>query len=136
MWQTISYVSTANPTLKDSDIQDLFEDIKSNNEKNNITGILMYSNGNFFQVLEGEKNKVRNLFNKIKVDYRHYDIIKIFDREIRHKAFSDYNSSFTIVSDNYNHIDDLEHFLEEKKLRNPDNFENIFYLAYKFMKLT
>jgi len=135
MWQTISYVSTANPNLTDTDVHNLFENIKLNNKKYNITGILMYSGGNFFQVLEGEENKVRALFNKIKKDYRHYDIIKIFDREIVSKSFSNYQSSFTIVSDNYSHID-LQYFLKKEKTYNPDNFANISYLSHKFMKLS
>ncbi|WP_298541331.1 BLUF domain-containing protein [uncultured Aquimarina sp.] len=134
MWQTISYVSTANPSLTNSEINELFEFVKLNNDSQNITGILMYSDGNFFQVLEGEKDLIQDLFEKILLDPRHYDVIKIFDRKIPNSSFSTYHSSFTVLGQKYNHKE-LQHFLKEEESYNPDNYKNISYLANKFMKL-
>ncbi|MDH7445129.1 BLUF domain-containing protein [Aquimarina sp. 2201CG14-23] len=135
MWQTISYVSTANASLTNSDMDELFEFVRINNNNLNITGILMYSDGNFFQVLEGEKDQVDSLFKKIQQDSRHHNVIKIFDREITSCSFSEYHSSFKVLGKNYDH-GELQHFLKEEKFHNPENFKNIFYLANKFLKLS
>jgi len=110
MWQTISYVSTANPSLTNSDVNELFEFVKLTNNN-------------------------QNLYKKIELDSRHYNVIKIFDKEITNCSFSQYHSSFKVLGDKYNHKE-LQHFLREEKSHNPDNYKNIFYLANKFMKLS
>ncbi len=135
MWRTISYVSTANPFLTNSELNQLFEEVELTNNSQKITGILMYSDGNFFQVLEGEKNQIQSLYEKIKLDSRHYNVIKIFERKIVNSAFTKYHSSFRFVGGKYG-IDELQHFLQEEKSHNPDIYKNISYLAYKFMKLS
>ncbi|WP_299215434.1 BLUF domain-containing protein [uncultured Aquimarina sp.] len=135
MWRTISYVSTANQTLTNAEVNKLFEFVKLHNDSQNITGILMYSDGNFFQVLEGEHDLIQNLYKKILLDPRHYNIIKIFDRAITNCSFSEYHSSFKVLGEKYDHKE-LEHFLKEEKSHNPDNYKNISYLANKFMKLS
>ncbi|MFD2564441.1 BLUF domain-containing protein [Aquimarina rubra] len=135
MWRTISYVSTADLSLTNAEVNELFEFVKLSNNSQNITGILMYSDGNFFQVLEGENDVITSLFEKIQSDPRHYNVIKIFDREITNCSFSKYHSSFKVLGEKYDHTE-LEHFLREEKSHNPDNYKNISYLANKFMKLS
>lgn len=44
------------------------------NEDAGITGILFYCEGSFMQLLEGDENEVRRLFEKIKTDPRHREI--------------------------------------------------------------
>ncbi|WP_299189278.1 BLUF domain-containing protein [uncultured Aquimarina sp.] len=135
MWQTISYVSTVDPSLSDDDMEKLFDFVKLKNNNLKITGILMYSDGNFLQVLEGKKDLIDSLFLKIKQDARHYNIIKIFDRAIVNPCFSRYHSNFTVVGESYDHSE-LQAFLREEKSFNPDNYKSISYLANKFMKLS
>ncbi|MBQ4804936.1 BLUF domain-containing protein [Aquimarina sp. MMG015] len=135
MWQTISYVSTASRFLTNSDINELFEFVKINNNSLNITGILMYSDGNFFQILEGEKTLIKDLFQNILADSRHYDVIKIFDHEMIQPSFSKYNSSFTTINRKSEHLE-LKSFLEKERTNNPETFNSVSYLTNKFMQLS
>ncbi|AXT58236.1 BLUF domain-containing protein [Aquimarina sp. AD1] len=135
MWQTISYVSTASRFLTNSDVNELFEYVKVNNNSLKITGILMYSDGNFFQILEGEKKLIHDLFKKILLDSRHYDIIKIFDHEMTKPSFSKYNSNFSTINKRSEHSE-LQQFLEKEKSNNPETFKSISYLTNKFMQLS
>lgn len=134
MRYVISYVSTVHPQVSNYDIAKLMDFIKTNNNTLNITGILIYSDGNFFQILEGEKFLIKMLFDKIKKDVRHYNIIKMLDKEIKVNSFSEYNSSFTVISDHYNHKE-LQLFLKKERRNNPEHFDSISYLTQKFMKL-
>ncbi len=134
MRYVISYVSTVHPQVSNYDIAKLMDFIKTNNNILNITGILIYSDGNFFQILEGEKFLIKMLFDKIKKDVRHYNIIKMLDKEIKVNSFSEYNSSFTVISDHYNHKE-LQLFLKKERRNNPEHFDSISYLTQKFMKL-
>ena len=131
---TITYVSTANPDLKEWEIQNLLENARMKNELNNITGIFIYSSGNFFQILEGKKEIVLQLYEKIKQDIRHHSIIKLKDQKVKNLVFSNYISSFTIVSESTN-IKGMFKFLKREKHYNPKGYKNIEYSVKKFMSL-
>ncbi|WP_109299784.1 BLUF domain-containing protein [Aquimarina sp. AU474] len=135
MRHIISYVSTVNPLISNSDITDLFDYISVHNNVLEITGILIYSDGNFFQVLEGERQIIKKMFEKILKDSRHYNIIKMLDKEIKDGSFSKYYSSFVVISEDNSHME-LQKFLEKEKIQNPEHFKTISYLTQKFMKLS
>ncbi|MBQ4822331.1 BLUF domain-containing protein [Aquimarina sp. MMG016] len=131
---TITYVSTASSELTDNDILDLMIFVKLQNNINQIMGVLIHSEGNFFQVLQGEEDVIKKLFAKIKQDSRHYNVIKMIDRETKNTSFSSYHSSFTVIKDGSGHTE-LQKFLDNEKINNPENYKSISYLAQKFMKL-
>jgi hypothetical protein len=61
----IIYLSSGIKIFSDEEINDLLKVSRNNNEKNGITGLLLYSDGNFMQILEGEKEAVENTYKKI-----------------------------------------------------------------------
>ena len=86
----ICYVSNSSTDLTKKEIQELLYEYQSKNNKNNIKGLLLYSEGNFFQVIEGETQDVKNLWSTIKKDDRHKSIIKIFEEKIKSPSFDGY----------------------------------------------
>lgn len=97
MRYAICYVNTTNKDLQRDEIEDLLEQAQQNNIEKDIRGILWYSKGNFFKVLEGDKNNVIPLFNQIEKDPRHHSIIQVFGKEISHGSFDSYG--FDIVTE-------------------------------------
>lgn len=67
----LTYVSSRGSHVLDDDVVDLA--IKSNiaNRQAGITGCLWFGARRFFQVLEGEQDRVDRLYRKIKIDNRH-----------------------------------------------------------------
>ena len=61
-----------------STLNDIAEVAIERNQADNITGILCYGNGYFFQCVEGSEQALTNLKNRLLVDDRHKDL-KIFD---------------------------------------------------------
>lgn len=61
-----------------STLNDIAEVSILNNKTENLTGILCYGNGCFFQCLEGTEQALTNLKNRLLMDDRHKDL-KIFD---------------------------------------------------------
>lgn len=60
----------------------------ANNQQNNITGVLCYGNGYFFQYVEGSEDALTQLKNELILDNRHKDMqILQFDR-VEARAFS------------------------------------------------
>ncbi|MCL6218100.1 BLUF domain-containing protein [Zunongwangia pacifica] len=90
----ICYVSTASPDMEEKDIDNILSYTENWNMDHNITGILLCSEGNFFQVIEGESAIIQELFANIAKDSRHRNLIKIFNKEIKNTTFTGYEAAF------------------------------------------
>jgi hypothetical protein len=102
MRYTICYLSTASENLKQEEIKDLLDRWKKKNNSKNMKGILLYSEGNFFQVLEGEKTNVIELLEVIKKDDRHHSVIQILGKEIDQTGYDGYDADFVTDKNKYN----------------------------------
>ncbi|MAN58452.1 MAG: blue light sensor protein [Flavobacteriaceae bacterium] len=92
MRYAISYVSSAVNDLDDGQVNRILQQTNTHNNNNDITGLLVYSEGNFFQLIEGEKEAVRQLYyNKIEKDPRHKNIIKFLEKEIHEPSYDGYH---------------------------------------------
>ncbi|APD84736.1 hypothetical protein BM527_00755 [Alteromonas sp. Mex14] len=61
------------------------------NERHNITGILLFDGEYFFQVLEGESEDVNFLFEHIKKDNRHENVVKVTEIVVHKRDFGDWH---------------------------------------------
>lgn len=89
----ISYISSASK-LSHQEIEDIITTTKINNNNNSINGVLIYVKETFFQILEGDSDSVKNLFEKIKLDARHYNILTFFEVNIPQGKFNRFNSHY------------------------------------------
>lgn len=76
----ICYVSTAKNSLEPNEVVEILDQTEVRNNQIGIRGFLIYSEGNFFEVLEGEEKMIKELFLIIKNDARHKNIIIIFEK--------------------------------------------------------
>ena len=76
----IFYSSRASDDLLPGDLEDILESARRNNERLGITGVLILSDGVFFQAIEGEEEVLDGLLAQILADPRHQDA-KVFRRE-------------------------------------------------------
>ena len=104
----IIYLSRAADNLSIEEVKQLWIKAKSNNEKTNVTGILLYIDGDFLQILEGEKEIVQNLFELIKIDKRHKSIITVYNNTIEKLEFPNWSMAFS--STDYKEIQKLRGF--------------------------
>lgn len=81
------YVSTATRLLTKEELRDLLKASTRRNARRGITGLLLYKDGNFMQVLEGEEQEVRRLFEKISQDSRHHGVITLLQGPISERYF-------------------------------------------------
>lgn len=90
----ILYLSSASKPMSDDELFELLEEVREKNKKVEITGMLLYKGGNFLQMLEGEKEVVKALFQKIKKDSRHKDIVTIMEGETEKRTFESWSMGF------------------------------------------
>ncbi|MEO6733465.1 MAG: BLUF domain-containing protein [Ferruginibacter sp.] len=95
---TLTYLSAASNLFSNDDLVDILTKSRLNNTRLGITGLLLYHEGSILQILEGEKEDMYTLFNKIKNDARHKGVIKMFDRSIEQRSFPDWSMGFKQVS--------------------------------------
>jgi len=97
----ISYVSTANRDLNQEEVAELLDLTEIRNNIEGVNGLLIYSSGNFFEVIEGEETKIKELFENINEDPRHRNIMMVFEKEIDKPLFDDKEANF--ISENTKH---------------------------------
>lgn len=87
MLSQLVYVSNRKPNCTQEEIDKIVESCKKNNPGLNITGVLLYSDTKFIQLVEGEANTITALYDKIKKDVRHSNPIMISYNAIKERAF-------------------------------------------------
>jgi hypothetical protein len=91
------YVSSAARSLNDEDFVQLLTAARSNNERNGITGMLLYKDGNFMQAVEGPDEQVNALFDRIRRDSRHHGVLQLLKEQISERRFPNWSMSMTNV---------------------------------------
>lgn len=90
----IAYVSSAAGAFTKPQLRDLLARSRENNQRLEVTGLLLYQGGNFMQVLEGAEPVVRKLYLKICQDPRHNDIFTLFAEPLREREFPNWSMAF------------------------------------------
>jgi hypothetical protein len=92
------YVSTASHRLSPAEVNHLLERARARNAQQQVTGVLLYSHGNFMQYLEGPAAGIANVYQFIKADRQHHGIIELLREPITAREFSDWSMAFRSVS--------------------------------------
>jgi hypothetical protein len=79
-------------------LQELLDQAREYNDRHDLTGVLLYSEGQFVQVLEGEKSKVIALYRRILHDARHLQLLVLSEGPGPKRHFADWRMAFDIVS--------------------------------------
>jgi hypothetical protein len=80
--------------MNEEELAAILMESRINNAQKNITGMLLYGEGTFIQVLEGEKETVLTLYHKIKDDIRHRGIINMVSGETTERTFPEWSMGF------------------------------------------
>ena len=90
----IIYMSRATTPMDDNDLETVLRQARRNNEQRGITGALAYGAGQFMQIMEGEKAALDAVYETVSQDPRHTGLVKLADKEIRARSFSDWSMAF------------------------------------------
>ncbi len=92
------YTSLATNSMKREDLFKILEHCRVKNGERNVTGMLLYMGGSFFQVLEGPADLIEKLFNKISEDERHHKVMKLIFEPIAERSFSKWTMGYQNVT--------------------------------------
>jgi hypothetical protein len=94
----IIYASVETQGFSSAQLTELLEKARVENERRHLTGMLLYSDGNFFQVLEGEPDAVDEMYKKLQLDKRHDQLTVIVREPIAKRYFADWSMGFSSVT--------------------------------------
>jgi hypothetical protein len=93
------YVSSAIKPFSESELVEMLVTARAKNLSLGITGMLLYKDGNFMQVFEGDKSNVVNLYKTICADQRHRGLVIIMEEEIEKIVFDEWSMGFRNLTD-------------------------------------
>lgn len=92
------YCSAATRDFSSAELASLLKKAREFNELHDLTGMLLYAEGSFFQVLEGPEAVVAELYAKIERDTRHEQVTKIIEEPIYTRSFAQWTMGFSNMS--------------------------------------
>jgi hypothetical protein len=92
--RAIVYVSSATQLMSVPQLESLLVVARVLNLEIAVTGVLLYSDGNFMQYFEGSEESVRVTYERIRASRRHKDIIEILNERVALRSFADWQMGF------------------------------------------
>ncbi|WP_281544362.1 BLUF domain-containing protein [Grimontia sp. SpTr1] len=111
--QQIVYISSAEHPFTDEEFAEMLAVIRENNEKLGVTGMLLYKDGDFIQVIEGKEDILAPLFKKICSDYRHYSIVEMMRKDIVERQFKEWSMGFHHINNDDPRLEGFNGFFDD-----------------------
>ncbi len=130
------YISYATAPFSETELVELLQKCRVYNRSKDITGMLLYMQERFIQVLEGDSTLVKRLYNKIERDQRHKKVSILLEGESQERLFKDWSMGFKNLSlADYNELSgfqDIDTFFAKQNISNESSAALIFLkLFYK-----
>ena len=91
---SLVYTSRAVSPMTRDDLTGLLHQARTHNTSARLTGVLLYRNQTFVQLLEGQRNRVEPLYESIRRDPRHHEVTTVSTREQLDRQFPDWSMAF------------------------------------------
>lgn len=114
MTYAILYVSKAIEDLSNETIADISKVSSVNNARDEISGALLYMEGQFLQVLEGEEKILMQTYQRIDADSRHSASNLLFYGPVESRSFKNWDMKYSSV--------DIEKFQQRTGLQSFSQF--------------
>ena len=123
------YTSHAVKPFSEDDLLQLLKQCRTFNKSKSITGMLLYIQGKFIQVLEGEKIDIQRLYASIYTDPRHKRVSLIIEGNSPDRIFKDWSMGFKQLTYNYAHelgFQDIDNFFSKQEERKDTSLLMVF----------
>ena len=88
------YVSAAVKPFDAPALRQLLLRAREHNSGVDISGLMLYKESSFFQILEGPEDEVNSLFLKIERDSRHHKIMLLSKEVVKSRNFGDWSMGY------------------------------------------
>ena len=95
---SLIYASAASGPISRDTLQEILATARERNAAYGVTGMLLYIDGSFFQVLEGHPEAVHELYARIAGDRRHTQTLKLLEEEVQERSFAQWSMGYAEVT--------------------------------------
>lgn len=109
------YISQSSQLQDDEQLLTLLSESRQRNLEYNITGLLLYKDHSFLQLLEGDKASVETIFAKIAKDARHQQVTVLHQGVVASRMFSEWSMGFeNLDNSSYDQLPGFSRFMTEQ----------------------
>lgn len=91
---SLVYTSTASRPLSKSDLEHILRKARERNLEEDVTGLLLFTDGKFMQYLEGPQRSVIKIFELIKKSRLHEQIVEVSRHSLTKREYGDWSMGF------------------------------------------
>jgi Sensors of blue-light using FAD len=100
MLSTFVYCSRAAEDVDETEVGRIVEAAQRRNLARGITGVLVFGNGVFFQLIEGPSAQIQKLIASLHCDPRHYDVVSLdWSKERRERLYPNWEMERVTADD-------------------------------------
>jgi hypothetical protein len=98
---SLVYSSTTDHDWSQDELVALLERSRDWNSDHGVTGLLLYRDCAFMQLLEGDEATVRTLFGRISADRRHQDVDLMWTDQAERRRFAEWTMAFRELGEHH-----------------------------------
>lgn len=95
----VIYMSRSSQKMSDAELDQIRNTASRNNAQCGVTGILLYVADTFFQILEGPRAQVEEVYDRVYLDDRHDRVRIMYSGEATERRFGDWSMGFCRLSE-------------------------------------
>ncbi len=90
----VAYVSSASHLLNEDELERLLLGARETNGAEQVTGVLLYNDGSFFQYIEGPPDGIDRVYKRIKNSSQHFGLMQLLQSSTTERNFKDWSMGF------------------------------------------
>ncbi|WP_314425753.1 BLUF domain-containing protein [uncultured Microbacterium sp.] len=118
---SLVYCSTATRPFDDVELAELLAGSREHNHAQGITGMLLYRDGEFVQILEGDRHDVEQLMERIGRDPRHTDVRILLEEPLHERRFEEWTMGYqALVAPDPGHAEGFRDSFDDLRMGDHD----------------
>ena len=99
--KSLTYTSFAGLDLQARDLEEIHRTARNANALEGITGLLIFNGTHFLQIVEGSRDAIEDLLERLRRDPRHSGLEVRDERKIQARSFPDWSMELVRVNAGY-----------------------------------
>jgi len=95
----LAWSSIPSPSFSAARLNQIIAPSRRNNERNHISGMLLFTGAHFPAMLEGADLDLRDLWLRLQSDTRHFDLLRIADDLCAERSFPDWRMGYIVSAE-------------------------------------
>jgi hypothetical protein len=113
--QRIVYASAASHVYAEEQLERLLSKARESNRRSGITGMLVYHEQSFLQLIEGPGTALNSLFARLRSDQGHHRVVLLLRERVAARSFADAPMGFAqLTNAELQGIPEMADFLERR----------------------